>query len=74
MREFRFIELLNLKHFYTYKIKFLLDSFSMLDIYTNKLDLDGLKCDLKSVYAEDFVKQASSIQEIAVIILDLYYT
>ena len=41
-----------------------MEAFSTLDIYKNLLDLDGLKCKLKSVYATDFAKQASSIQEV----------
>ena len=31
----------------------------------NILDLDGLKCKLKSVYATDFAKQTLSIREVA---------
>ena len=28
-----------------------------LDVYENILDLDGLKCELKSIYTADFAKQ-----------------
>ena len=35
------------------------------------MDLDGLKGELKSVYAEDFTKQASSIQKVTEIIQEL---
>ena len=38
-----------------------MEVFSILDIYKNILDLDGLKCELKSVYPADFAKQVSSI-------------
>ena len=35
------------------------------------MNLDGLKCELKSVYATDFAKQALSIQEVTDIIQEL---
>ena len=37
----------------------------------NILNLDGLKCKLKSVYAADFAKQTSSIQEATEIVHEL---
>ena len=70
MREFKYVELLNLKLLHTYKIIFLVEEFSTLDVYKNilDLDLDGLKYGLKLVYTTDFENQASSIQEVAEII------
>ena len=68
-REFRLVELLNTKLFHAYeKNIFPMDAFLTLDLYKNTLDLNGLNCELKSVYAADFVKQVSSIQEVAEII------
>ena len=46
-------------------------TFLTVDIYTNILNLDGLKCKLKSVYAADFAMQASSIKEVTEIIQEL---
>ena len=55
MGEFRFVELLNPKLFRSYeKIKIPTEAFSALNVYKNILDLDGLKCELKSVFAADF--------------------
>ena len=45
--------------------KNLMEPVSTLDVHKNILDLDGLECKLKSVYAADFAKQALSIQEVA---------
>ena len=45
-----------------------MEVFSTFDAYTNILNLDGLKCELKSVYVTDFAKHTSSIQEVAEII------
>ena len=42
-----------------------MEAFEILDVYKNILDLDGLKCELKSSYASDFAKQVSSILEVA---------
>ena len=42
-----------------------MEAFSNLDVHENKLDLNGLKFRLKSVYGEDFAKQASSTQQVA---------
>ena len=53
------------------KIFFLMEAFSTLDVYKKILDLDVLKCKLKSVYTVDFAKQASSIQDVTEIILQL---
>ena len=66
-REFGFVELLNLKLFHDYK-KFPMEVFTNLDVYKNILDLNGLKCKLKSVYVADFANQASSIQDVKEII------
>ncbi|CAI9719171.1 Hypothetical predicted protein [Octopus vulgaris] len=71
MEEFKFMELLNPKLFHTYEKQFPMETFSFLNIYKNILELDGMKCELKSVYAADFAKQASSIQEVANIIQEL---
>uniref|UniRef100_A0A0L8G6U0 HAT C-terminal dimerisation domain-containing protein n=1 Tax=Octopus bimaculoides TaxID=37653 RepID=A0A0L8G6U0_OCTBM len=71
IKEFKFVELLNLKLFHTYEKQFLTETFSSLNVYKNILELDGLKCELKSVYAADFAKQVSSIQEVADIIWEL---
>ena len=59
MREFRFVEFLNPKPFHAYEKKsfFSREEFSILDVYKNLLDLDGLKCELKSVYTADFAKK-----------------
>ena len=49
MEEFEFVKLANPKLFHSNeKIVF-----SILDVYKIKLDLDGLKCGLKSVYVAD---------------------
>lgn len=71
LEEFKFVELLNPKLFHVYEKKFPMEAFSSLDACKNILDLDGLRCELKSVYAADFSKQASSIQEVANIIREL---
>ena len=71
MGEFRFVELLNPKLFHTYEKQFPMEKFSNLDVYKNILDLHRLKCGLKLVYAADFAKQGSSIQEIIEIIREL---
>ena len=63
----RFVELFNPKLFMVTK-KIPMEAFSALEVYKNMFDLIGLKCELKSVYAVDFAKQASSIQEVAEII------
>ena len=71
MGGFRFEELLNSSLFHSDK-KNPMEEFSILDLYKkNILELDGLKCELKSVYATNFAKQASSIQEVAEIIRHL---
>ena len=69
MREFRFVELLNPKFFHASKKKFPVETFSTSDVYKNILDLDGLKCELKSVYTASFAK--SNIQEVAKMIEEL---
>ena len=66
MGEFKFVELINLK--ISYEKFFLMEAFSILHVYKNIVDLDGLKCELKSVYA---AKSASSIHEDAEIIREL---
>ena len=48
-----------------------MEVFLTLDVYKNILDLDGYLCKHKLVYAADFAKQASSIQEVAEIIWEL---
>ena len=48
-----------------------MEAFSTWDVYENILDLDGLKCELKSLYAADIPKQSSSIQEVAEIVRKL---
>ena len=48
-----------------------LETFSILDLYNNILDLDRLECEPKSIYAADFAKQVTSIQEVAEIIQEL---
>ena len=50
-----------------------MDTFLTLHEYKNILNLDRLKCDLKSVYAADFPKQTSSIQEVAEITKELEF-
>ena len=73
MGGFRFIDLLNPSIFMVTKKKkkIPIEAFSTLNAYKNYLDLDGLKCELKSVYAADFAKQASSTQEVTEIIWQL---
>ena len=68
MEEFRFVELLKAKTFSGLWNKFLMKAFATLDVLKNILDLDGLKCKLKSVYATDFTKQASNIHKVTEII------
>ena len=66
MGEIRFVELLNSKlkkNFWWKRLQF--------RMYIKLLDLDGLKCELKSVYAVDLAKQALNIQEVADIIREL---
>lgn len=41
--------------------KILIEAFLSLYVYENRLDLNWLKCYLKSVYVADFAKQLSSI-------------
>ena len=48
-----------------------METFSTFDVHENILDLDRMKCKLKSVYTADFAKQASSIQEVAKMIGEL---
>ena len=36
-----------------------MEVFSIIDVDKNLLDLDGLKCELKSVHAANLAKQAS---------------
>ena len=55
MGEFRFVELLNPKPFHIYEKTFTMEVFSTLEVYKN-IGFVGLKCELKSVYAEDFAK------------------
>ena len=43
-------------------------------MYIKTLNLDGLKCPLKLVYAADFAKQTSNIQEVLKIIWELELT
>ena len=54
--EFTFVEMLNPKLFHTYEKNFLIEVFSILDVYKNILDLDGLKCEPKSVCTADFAE------------------
>ena len=61
MGEFRFVKLLYPKLFHAYDKEFQMEAFSSLDVYKNILNLDGLKWELKLVYAADFAKQASSL-------------
>ena len=70
MGKIRFVELFNPKLFHAYKkIQILMKAFSTFN--KNLLDLDRLKCKLRSVYAADFEKQVSSIQEVTEIIWEL---
>ena len=50
---------------------FPMKAFSTLDVYIDMSDLDGLKCNLKSICAVDFPKQVPSSQEITEIICKL---
>ena len=68
MEEFRLVELLNPKIFHTYENNFPIEAFLTLDAYKNMWDLNGLKCELKPVYAADFAMQTLNIQEVAEII------
>ena len=45
--------------------------FSTFDLYTNILDLEEFKCELKSVNVTEFAKQVSSIQKVTEIIREL---
>ena len=71
--EFRFVELLNPKLFHAYKKNFRWKGFQLW-LYIKKiyiLDLDGLKCQLKLLYAAGFVKQGLSNQDVTEIIRKL---
>ena len=59
-------DLLNPKTFHAYKKKknCPMEAFSTLDVNKDILDLNELKCQLKSVYATYFAKQALSIQKV----------
>ena len=48
-----------------------MEEFSTLNVCKNKLVLDGLECKLRSVYAADFTKQMSTIQEVIETIWEL---
>ena len=48
-----------------------MEAFSTLDVNQIILSLDELKCKLKSVYAADFAKQPSSIEEVVAVIWGL---
>ena len=48
-----------------------MEAFSTFDEYKNRWDFDGLKCELKSVYAVYFTKQMSSTQEVVKMIVEL---
>ena len=62
MGDFKLVKFLDPKSFHAYKI-FPIEAFQLW-MFIKTLNLDGLKCKLKSVYAVDFVKQALSIQEV----------
>ena len=50
MEEFRFIQLLNSKLSHAYDKEFSMEALSTLNGSKNKMDLDGLKCELKPDY------------------------
>ena len=64
MVKFKLAESLNPKLFNAYKKNFLMEIFSTSDVYENILDVNRLKCEPKVVWAVDFAKQVSNIQEV----------
>ena len=60
-----------IRRFFTLTKNFRMEMFSTVNVYKNKLDLDGLKRELKLDYAADVTEQASNIQEVAEIIWEL---